>query len=347
MKNLIISLSLVLVSIIIGCSPDEKIIDNSNIKWHILLASQTQPFILQVREMPQNTITISDIFQDVLGSPLSAQVEGIAEYRDNLFIFIPSQFKIEVLSSETFSRKATIDFSATQSRPSGICFPNATDAYICHSNDSTVSLLDMTTFTIARTISVGKNPTSISCSGNQIFVANQGSNTVSIIDSRTHKEEAVIPVPSVPTYTDISIDGKKAFVVSLGFGKIDSETKTSAVVTSIDVETRTVTAQKDIGYSNIKAIDQIPNGISVANASYAFILTQQALFRLDAKTGDRITLIEKDDILKSFYNYKRDELMILSNNGTQNILATASPTNGEHKSTFTLENYFKLVFALK
>ena len=311
MKNFFV----VLFSLIflLSCKKEEKLIDNIKDNWYLLVATSGTESGLKPVFMPDGVIQ-NDVYFANNGKYLPANVEKIAEFRGYLYLFMPSVYKIEVISKSTFKHIATLDFSSGGKVPSDICFPNATDAYICHGNDTTVSLVDITDstkFIVARTITVGKNPVAITSSGNQIFVANQKDNTVSLIDSRTHKVESTINVAPVPTFLDVSSDGKKVVLVSIGDGKLQTGNKTSAVVTIIDALTHTISTTKDLNTSTSNATDLQPTGLAVSNYDLAFIPSFQNLLTYDVIAGVSINLIEEIPYLKTVYNAKRDEFILL------------------------------------
>ena len=112
-------------------------------------------------------------------------------------------------------------------------------AYVTNGKSNTVSVLDLRTFALAKTIAVGLAPTGIAANSqkNEIYVVNTGSNNVSVIDAEKNAVEATIGVHGRPYFIDVSEDGKRAYVANSG----------SANVSVIDLEERIVIGNLRVG----------------------------------------------------------------------------------------------------
>ncbi|MBM2814902.1 MAG: beta-propeller repeat protein [Ignavibacteria bacterium] len=303
----------ILVLILISCTQDEKIIDNSKETWNILIATDNTQ--LKILEMPSGKLSGEDIYFANNGEMLPGKVETIKEFRDTIYLIIPSAYKIIVVDSKKFKKITVIDFSTEGKIPSDICFPNATDGYVCHGNDSTVTLIDLTNFIKARVIKTGRNPISIACCGNKIFTANRGDNTVSIIDSRIPDVVATLPVADNPAFSACN-NGWNAAIISLGAGKDgDLKPKSEAKITFIDLVKFTIISSLDIGFGALKAIDQVPSGLAITPDNIGFIPTNNAFFRLDTRLQERMQMLSYTKILMINYNYKRNELLLVRTDG--------------------------------
>ena len=328
---LILAISIIAMTIA-GCTRPERIIDNSVDEWKILATTDAAPSALALLRQPDGEVTSSDVFAKTNGSPLPGKVTKIIEFRENLYLLIPSAFQIIVVNRD-YKQVASIDLSTSQRIPSDIAFGNATTAYIAHENDTTVSVLDIVNFTVARSITVGKRPIAIAAIGNQIFVANQASNTVSQIDTRTNTVVATHQVPTAPTFIQPNIkNGHEVLVLSLGAGKIDSEVKTAAAISFIDsarIITK-VTTLDDV--LNGGSIDGHPVGMAISTQDWAFIAVQNGVIRFDIRDQETYTLELDQKFTGIFYNFRRDELLLLNN--TEGTITNGL---GEKKEvTFTL-----------
>ena len=85
-------------------------------------------------------------------------------------------------------------------------------AYVTNGKSNTVSVIDLRTFELARTLRVGSEPTGIAANSkkNEIYVVNSGSANVSVIDAETNAVVATIGVHGRPYFIDVSSDGKRA-----------------------------------------------------------------------------------------------------------------------------------------
>lgn len=114
-------------------------------------------------------------------------------------------------------------------------------AYVSNGKSNTVSVIDLRTFALAKTIHVGSEPTGIAANSkkNEIYVVNAGSNNVSVIDAETNTIVAAIGVHGRPYFIDVTEDGKRAYVAN----------SASSNVSVIDLEKRLVIGNVRVGAS--------------------------------------------------------------------------------------------------
>lgn len=329
-----ISIIAVAAVIIAGCSGEERVINTIPDVWQLLCVSSGAPAVLALQEYPDNKAISSDIFMQVNKRALPAAVSNIKEFRDKLYLIMPSAKKIYALDSKTFELKDSIDFTAENRIPTAICFANATTAYVSHENDTIVSVVDITAFKTARTIAVGKTPTGIAAVGNQVFVANQSSNTVSQIDTRTNIVVAQHQTPPAPSFAEPSTDGKSVVIICLGSGKADNSTpKTSAYAVFIDAPAARITQQvalHDAYYESDLAAK--PRGLAVTQSDWVFIPTDMGLFQLDLINKGQPLIIDETAYEVAYYNYRRSELLLVLNG---NIII-ADQNTGKKKNNYTM-----------
>ncbi len=338
---------LILLSLflIYSCSQEERIIDQSNPNWKTLIATSGVNNSIKLVEQPTGKILKEDIFFEANGEFLSGVAKKMTEFQKKIFLFLPDEYKIEIVDKDSFKKLSTLDFSPERKLPAGICFANATTAYITFGNDSTVDVLDLTNFRVARTIKVGKEPVSIVNSGNQIFVANKLDNTVSVIDSRTNEVNHTINVPQVPLFLDVSPDGARVVLISAGTGKYDAaETKSPAIISIIDVATKQILKSRELGRTGINAIEQIPYALASTIGNSGFVATQEYLIRINTLNGDEITNMGKGNHKALAYNYKRDELIIIrvASKGIEGVTVN-SLTAKQIQKLFIPENFISLI----
>ncbi|MFP4529206.1 MAG: YncE family protein, partial [Candidatus Kapaibacterium sp.] len=289
MKIYLCLLAMAAALVLTACSSEEKVIDNSDTDWQLLAATQDSK-VVRIK-MPSLEVANPDVMATILGGPAPGNISKITEFRSNLYFLIPSARQIVIADKYDFSHVATIDFSAEDLEPTDICFPNATAAYVSHGNAASVSLVDITTFEVARVIAVGNDPRGITGAGNQVYVCNQADNSVSVIDTRTNEVAATILVSPYPTYVQANNAKSEMVVVSLGYGKLDeTQQKSAAIVTFIDITTREKLAETALGFGGIDPVEQHPYGLAVSPKDWAFIPTDDYLLRIDARFHDRVML---------------------------------------------------------
>lgn len=346
MKKLLLILFVTSI-VLVSCRKEEKVIDYYKETFNFLAATDSEtPSILLVK-LPDGIVVSNDVFLAANGEQLSGKVTKMVKYRDNIYLLIPSKHKIEVINKINYKRVATIDFSSTGNEPTDICFANATSAYVAHGNDTTVSLVDISdsVFKVARIIKVGVHPVAIACSGNQIFVANQKSNTVSVIDSRFHTVKEVT-VAAAPSFIDINSDGSKAVVLSLGAGKLDSNAKTAAKATIIKVEDHSVFKTTEIGYENYLSKEQIPAGIVISDLDMAYMLCQDNIFSMDANFGNNVFLSVMGKFTSPYFDLMRNQLVLLKNNNPGYELYVINPEDETVKAAYVFSTNISCIIPL-
>ena len=112
-------------------------------------------------------------------------------------------------------------------------------AYVTNGKSNTVSVIDLRTFALAKTIPVGSEPTGIVANSkkNEIYVVNNGSSNVSVIDAERNAVVATIGVHGRPYFIDVSADGRRAYVAN----------SASSNVSVIDLEKRIVIGNVRVG----------------------------------------------------------------------------------------------------
>jgi YVTN family beta-propeller protein len=112
-------------------------------------------------------------------------------------------------------------------------------AYVTNGKSNTVSVMDLRTFALAKTIQVGTEPTGVAANSkkNEIYVVNTGSGSVSVIDAERNVVVGTISVRSRPYFIDVSGDGRRGYVANSG----------SNDVSVIDIQKRAVIGNIRVG----------------------------------------------------------------------------------------------------
>jgi len=338
-----------LVALLTACNKDEKFINNFDEKKLAMLAvNEDSHSYLRIIELNSGEIEIDRISLPYNDTLFNTAIDKIKSFRNHIFVFQYSAFRIIVLNSNNYSLAGIIDFSLQELVPSDICFANATDAYISHGNSNLVSLLDLTNLQIAREIVVGAAPVSIAASGNQIYTTNFSDNTVSVIDSRTNKVQATIIVPLKPMMIDVKADGKEFIVVSAGEGKLTAGDKTNAMITFIDVATRNVLNEIPIGVGLVNAIDVVPLGLTVSSRDWAFISSEDNFFRVNIRTKSGVVNIGRYKYNKLTYNYYKNVVIAIEQDNSGNAIRSVicNNTTGRKISDLAIPNGTKWILPI-
>ncbi|MBX3042417.1 MAG: hypothetical protein KIT33_07115 [Candidatus Kapabacteria bacterium] len=343
MRNLVLILILVIIASF-GCSPDEKVINPVDTSEKIFVATDEDNPKLKVLEIPSLKVIHEDLLKGVLSLEIKSPIENIKENGGNVYLIIPGDNKILILRKNDLSLLTTVDFSADNYEPIDIVFPNSTDGYIIHKNSIYVSLLDITNFVVARNITVGNPPHSIAQSGNQIYVSNMPDNSISVVDSRDRKEVARIITEPNPVFLSMTPDGKNAVCITLGQGKKgEPVTPTASFIHYIDLISREIIGTFELGFAQILATEQIPQGFLITPKDWGFVPTRDNFLRIDIRSKDRINLVTKRNFYFISHDKKNGRLMLLRQNDFGTDIMLADDSSGEIGDSYPLPYKIKCV----
>lgn len=323
------SLVLVLLCglVLAACKPEEITINSPYVNWKLLAVTGDDPGRLAVIDQPENSVLQPDAYQAANGSPLPGRITHMVAFRDTLYLFIPEQRTIEIVSRfGSYKRVATLNFTDEDMIPADIAFPNATTGYIAFSNKDAVGVIDLTQLHTGEqdrifisTIPVGRHPSSIAALGNKILTANRDDNTVSVIDSRTNDVVKTLPVHDVPLFIRTDADGTEALLVSAGAGKLESgEGMTTARAQFIDAEELVVDRSFTLYDRPADSLDAIPAGLVISQDEFAFIPLQTALVVLNTrKNQSSLRSIDRKQYGSVSFNRPRNEIIALEATGNR------------------------------
>ena len=294
-----------------SCTPEEKIINPAQDTWTLLTISKGNPNDLQqsqiINNIPTNTTTVYN---------RGIEITGIKEYRNMLFLMMPSIYKIMILDRATYKAIDSIDFSISKRIPSDIAFGNATSAYIAHQNDSIVTVYDLFNFKIATEIKVGNGGIAIQEGlgnrQNQIFVANSKSNSVSQIDTRTNTVIKTYYVQDAPSFLQADPTGSKMIVACQGKKNADTSSNTVSSIVFIDIDKKLILDETLLNTGKVDAIQARINSIAITNSEWVFIAMTNGLFRLDTREHKALSTMSSESYVGLSYNARKRDLLMIS-----------------------------------
>lgn len=314
MKTLKHIVYIVIISSLIvfsSCTPEEKIINPAQDTWALLTISKGNPNVLQQNQ----------IINNVASNPSTVyargvEITGIKEYRNMLFLMMPSIYKIMILDRATYKPIDSIDFSISKKIPSDIAFGNATSAYIAHQNDSIVTVYDLFNFKIATEIKVGNGGIAIQEGlgnrQNQIFVANSKSNSVSQIDTRTNTVVKTYYVQVAPSFLQADPTGAKMVVACQGNKNADTSSYTVASIAFIDIDKKIILEETPLNTGKADAVQASIKSMLVTNSEWVFIAMTNGLFRLDTREHKALSFMSSESYDGLSYNFRKRELLLIS-----------------------------------
>ncbi|HYF03625.1 MAG TPA: YncE family protein [Patescibacteria group bacterium] len=332
-------LPILIASVIIfsACKPEERMIEAPQTSWQILAATD-MPAALKIIEQPGSKVITDDAYAAANGEAMPA-VTKIAEYGGRLFLLKKDAPEIEVLDRATFKKSVTIEMSSAGT-PIDITFPNATTAFVIHANTEIVDVVDIYNNKVARSIAVGKKPVAVAAVGNQVYIANQDDNTLSVIDTRTNLVTMTLPVHTAPMALAAHPSQNEVLVLSLGGGKLlkEGEEKSPARLTFINNDTKQTINSVSVFEVAKDSLLGVPVGLALGQGSYpyAFVAFKTVITRVDARRHAGTRILRQPASAGIQYNFKRDELLIFNTNGNSLQLITANPVSGDKRMTTTL-----------
>ncbi|MCV9385761.1 YncE family protein [Reichenbachiella ulvae] len=147
----------------------------------------------------------NNLFETATGKPLGDQAQSMTIFNDQGFIVVQNSSKIEVISTLDYSLVATID----EELPSPRYFlgVDASKAYVsdwgADGSTGTIKVIDLSTYTVTKTISTGAGTNQMVLVGDRVYAANSGGwsydNTVVVLDTNTDEVVATIEVGDNPS----------------------------------------------------------------------------------------------------------------------------------------------------
>ena len=146
----------------------------------------------------------NDVFYAVNETPLGIQAQSMEVFEGKGYIMVQGSAKIEVINTDDYTSVATITEGIES--PRYFTAISSTKAYVsdwgADGVTGTVKVLDLTTHSVTKTISLGQGANHMLRKGNFVYVTNSGGwgydNTVKVINTDTDEVTATITVGDNP-----------------------------------------------------------------------------------------------------------------------------------------------------
>lgn len=223
-----------ITDISVGDSPDFMACNNAGTRLYVS-NSGTNNDVYAIN-MADNTVVNS--FSIGGGEPV-----GIAISSDDSKAYIADTNNNRVAIINLVNDVNTVtNYIAVQEEPAGVIInPAGNKVYVANTFDGdygSVSVIDVATDTILATISVGRNPISMTTSkdGTRLFVVNALSGSISVIDTNTNQVTNTFLTSGTPLGIDQNSSGTKLLVVDIYSDAIlEIDSSTGAYLNSIPV----------------------------------------------------------------------------------------------------------------
>jgi YVTN family beta-propeller protein len=155
------------------------------------------------------------VYKDVFelannGSHLGSTGDDIKLYRGRAYILMSHSENLVMIDLDTHQQVQSATFLGSIPREM-LIDSIRNKLYVSRTNSGAVFVLDPSTLSIIRTITVGSNPLGMTIAGNNLFVCNSGygaDRTVSVIDARADTLKATLVLSDGPTSAAVAPDGK-------------------------------------------------------------------------------------------------------------------------------------------
>ncbi|GGK60571.1 DUF5074 domain-containing protein [Rufibacter glacialis] len=163
---------------------------------------------------PDAKTLIPELFKTVNSRPLGDAAQSLTFLDDKAYIAVNNSEKIEVVNAFTFASVGVINGLKI---PRYMAALHSTKAYVTeyvgydffgYTGTGRVSVLDLTTNTVTKTINVGLLPEGLLIHNGKLYVANSAGNTISVINTTTDVVEATITVGDSPKHLVLDANNK-------------------------------------------------------------------------------------------------------------------------------------------
>ena len=290
---------------------------------YLLIAPRAESFYAYIPNADEGTISVIDTKKDELVKTIKVDdvlSDGIEVSRDGALIYVGNYEKGQLLivdakSGEIVEKIATgKNLHGIDMTPDGKFLYLASGDFKEGEQYNYITVLDTTTNKITNEIlTTSKSPSHIDFSrdGSLAYVANILSNDITLIDTKTQKIIATIPVGTIPNEVEPSSDDKYLFVANV----------TDGTVSIVDI-----VAQKEIDI--IKA-GEGTHGIAISpdgNYIYASNRASNDVVMIDMETKEVVNSIETG-IVANHVSYVPDLNKLYVTNKDSNDLAVIDAEN--------------------
>ncbi len=193
----------------------------------------------------QNKTVIADVFRTENNRPLGDVVQSATIHNDHAYVVVNNSNKIEIADANTFKSLGVIN---NLQLPRYLAVANNKGyltEWVSFSGNGRVSIIDLTTNTIIKSLEVGKFPERLMVVNNKVYVTNSGDNTLSVINLSTDALETTLTVGGSPN--SLVIDAANKLWVLCGGQKnynpdysIDENTSTPGSLVRLNPATNAV-----------------------------------------------------------------------------------------------------------
>jgi YVTN family beta-propeller protein len=193
-----------------GCSPDKKVTVAPAAERNNVYVLNEGPFssgtgigTISLFDKISKAVT-ADVFKSVNSRPLGNLTQSMAVHDKSGYVVMNGSNKVEVVSLPDFKSVGVVN---GLSSPRYFLPISASRAYVTQWGTYNtayspirvgIKVIDLITNTIVDSIATGSMPERLTMAGGKVFVANYGSNTVTVIDPTTNRVTNTLTVGDAP-----------------------------------------------------------------------------------------------------------------------------------------------------
>ena len=224
-----------------------------------------------------------DLFMTVNSRPLGDVVQSMTIHNGKAYIVVNNSNKVEIADANTFKEAGVVNGLAMPRYAVGLNNKLYVTEYAEYGKPGRVSVIDLATNTVSKTITVGESPEKLLVLNNKLYVVNSDDNTVSVINTATDAVEKTITVSHGPN--SLAVDAANNIWVLCGGEKVydsswnlDLNASTAGSLVKIDAASGTVT--QNLTFTS-KA--DIPNNLAINAAKTKLYYNYEGkLYQLEA-----------------------------------------------------------------
>jgi YVTN family beta-propeller protein len=149
-----------------------------------------------------------DVFLRENNRPLGDVVQSITVHNDRAYIVVNNSNKIEIADANTFKSLGVVNNLKLPRYMVAIGNKGYVTEWVSFSGNGQVTVLDLTTNAVLKTIPVGVLPEKMAMVNNKIYLINSGENTVSVINLASDAVETTLTVSDSPNSLAIDANNK-------------------------------------------------------------------------------------------------------------------------------------------
>jgi len=257
-----------------GCNPDQNIIaepapDTTNVFVVNEGNYNRSNGSVSLYSKTGKNVVAPDLFRSVNGRGLGDVVQSLTVRDNRAWLVVNNSNKIEVVSLPDFRSVGVV---AGLHGPRYFLPVSATRGYVTQWGNFAgvrpgIKVVDLATNAVVDSIATGDLPERLVLAGGRVFVANSGSNTLTVIDPATNRVTSTLPVGDAPNSLAVDKNGL-LWVVCGGavayappaYLVVDYAATTPGKLVSVNATTATVASTRTFGTNRLQPTDLHLNG---------------------------------------------------------------------------------------